>query len=63
MIKALYIIMFGIQLLLLQMFLGNDPRMNILSHGLWVIEQIFTTATWPQQYVNKCVIIKLTEGY
>ena len=49
MIKILYIITFGIQLLMLQAFLGNDPRMNILSHGLWVISNIVTTATWPQQ--------------
>lgn len=58
--------MFGIQLLLLQMFLGNDPRMNILSHGLWVIEKIFTTATWPQHPAfpidTTCVVMAEQQG-
>jgi len=66
MIKILYIIMFGIQLLLLQAFLGNDPRMNILNHGLWVIGQILTTATWPQHPAfpidTTCVIMAEQQG-
>lgn len=66
MIKILYIIMFGLQLLLLQMFLGNDPRMNILSHGLWVIGQIITTATWPQHPAfpidTTCVVMAEQQG-
>jgi len=58
--------MFGIQLLLLQAFLGNDPRMNILSHGLWVIGQILKTATWPQHPAfpidTTCVIMAEQQG-
>jgi len=66
MIKLLYIIMFAIQLLLLQMFLGNDPRVNILSHGVWVIGQIINTATWPQHPAfpidTTCIIMAEQQG-
>ena len=37
-VKLLYFINVILQLLLLQLFFGNNPNYSVLQHGIWVIE-------------------------
>lgn len=45
-IKVLYMINCVCQIMLLKLFFGNDPRIDILQHGLWVLEGLFYDGTW-----------------
>lgn len=45
-IKVLYMLNCALQIGLLKLFFGNDPRIDILEHGRWVLEGIFTSGTW-----------------
>jgi len=47
-IKILYIVILALQLVLLQCFLGNDPRFNVLLHGADVIKNLVQNGSWLQ---------------
>jgi hypothetical protein len=47
-VKVLYIVFLAIQLVVLQMFLGNDPRFNVLLHGAQVIDNLVRNGSWHQ---------------
>lgn len=47
-VKVLYIVVLSIQLVILQVFLGNDPRFNVLLHGARVIDTLLRNGTWHQ---------------
>jgi len=45
-IKIFYIINCIAQIMLLKLFFGNDPRISILQHGIWVLEGLLCDGTW-----------------
>lgn len=50
-VKLLYIAVLAVQLVLLQLFLGNDPRFNVLLHGAKVIDGLLRNGTWQQNAI------------
>lgn len=65
-VKFLYILMFSLQLLFLQLFLGSDPRFDILHHGAFVFYHIFNNGTWPQHPAfpvdTTCIVMTEQQG-
>jgi len=47
-VKILYIIVLAFQLVILQLFLGNDPRFNVLLHGAKVVDTLVRNGSWIQ---------------
>jgi len=47
-VKVLYVVVLALQLVLLQLFLGNDPRFNVLLHGASVIGNLVKNGSWSQ---------------
>jgi len=47
-VKLLYILVLVLQMLILQAFLGSDPRFNVLLHGAKVIDNLIRNGSWLQ---------------